>query len=150
MAVDQKKAQQYIDEVIKALAENPASLTDEEKRLGHKCVQGEQHIRKLVSTMDEIKKQMEQGQAQLASLKTQLENAQGRVNGFVELLVEAKFPEMGRGNGGALPPGAEKTGEKEVPTLNRAQRREAAAKARKDKKEAKKETKTEPAEQATA
>lgn len=116
----QQQGQAYVDSVMKTFSENPEKLSAAERQLAEKCATGSNRIASLTQAADTMRRQIEQAQNRLKQIEMGMEGEQGRINGFVELLVEAKFG----GNG------AEKSSPEPEEPVNRKQRRAEQAKAK--------------------
>lgn len=87
----QQQRQAYLDSVMKTFADAPDKLNALERQLAEKCARGDQRVGALLNQISTQKDQIEQGQNRLRQLEMTVEREQGAVNGFIELLVEAKF-----------------------------------------------------------
>lgn len=94
----QQQRQAYVDSVMRSFAEDPQKLEPFERQLAEKCARGDQRIGALLDDISKTKTQLEQMQNRLRNLELSVEREQGAVNGFVELLVEAKFGKMEGGS----------------------------------------------------
>lgn len=90
----QQQRQSYVDSVMKTFADSPDKLNALERQLAEKCARGDSRVGALLTDINSLKSQIEQGQNRLRQLELAVEREQGSVNGFVELLVEAKFGKM--------------------------------------------------------
>lgn len=117
----QEQGQAYVDSVMKSFRDEPEKLSAQERQLAEKCAAGSSRIAAMTQNADTLRRQIDQGQERLKQVELGMEGEQGRINGFVELLVEAKFG----GNGAESP----KPEAQEKP-VNRKQRRAEQAKAK--------------------
>lgn len=126
----QQAQQRYVDHVMEKFNNNEAEkLSTEERTLAEKCIKAEHRVKKILKDLETLRSQIAQGEARVRSMERALEGEQGRIDGFVEVLLEYMPDDFGpQGPGPNRPPPAELP-----PPANRKQKRAAASKARKSK-----------------
>jgi chromosome segregation ATPase len=88
---DQAIVQNYINEAIKKLEENPSSLEKHERRLLTKFKKVSESAQKAAKDIQDLSNQITQAQARKNSLELQIENLQGSANAYVDELVSLKY-----------------------------------------------------------
>lgn len=116
----QRVQQRYVDNILKTFEEHRDELSVEEARLAEKCIRGEHRIQVILRDIETLKNQVTQAQARIRSMELTLESEQGRINGFVELLVDGMPPE---GDLSPQPPEDPPPDIADPPPVNRKQRR---------------------------
>jgi len=91
MTVDPKVAEAFLKDLLKMFDESPASLNDVQRRIAGKYRESFTTIGNLVKDAEQLQNQIKQASARVRSLDLQIADAQGKAQGFLELLVSLQF-----------------------------------------------------------
>jgi len=109
MELDQKKAKEYGDRILKQFRKDPTKLGSHEARLAKKYFEATDGASNIDQQVRQLNEQIFQAQARVRSFELQYKEATGRAAGFLEYLIALKFdpddtlspsvPVMPKGNG---------------------------------------------------
>jgi uncharacterized coiled-coil DUF342 family protein len=88
---EQKKKQDYLNNVLTLVESSPDKLNPNEKRLGTKLAEARAAVDKVANEIQTLRNQLQQGEARLRSLELQFENGLGKTTGIAEVLLELHF-----------------------------------------------------------
>jgi len=91
MAVDMQKAEEYLRKLHKQFADDPKSLDSWVYQLMVKRQDALDRSGKVSADIQQMRNQIMQADARLRSLELQLQESQGRANGYTDLLITSEF-----------------------------------------------------------
>jgi len=91
MAVDQRHADGYLKSLMKRFEDNPDELNPVERRIIMKIRKSQQQLGQLSQDISQFRDQIKQGEARLRSLELQAKSEEGKIQGWVEFIVDEKF-----------------------------------------------------------
>jgi chromosome segregation ATPase len=91
MAIDMKKADSYLRELMQKFEKEKDSLEPYVRRLLLKYKDAQVKGEKVMQDLDQLKSQIKQAEARVRSLELQAADIQGKVTGFLDILVSMQF-----------------------------------------------------------
>lgn len=91
MAIDPKKADSYLRELLQKFEKERDSLDAHTRRLILKYKESQAKGEQLTNNLEQLRNQIKQAEAQFRSLELQAADALGKASGFLEILVSMKF-----------------------------------------------------------
>jgi len=91
MAVDGKKADTYLRELMQKFEQEKDSLDPYVRRLILKYKEAQGRGDKVLQDLDQLRNQIKQAEARVRSLELQAADIQGKATGFLDVLVSMEF-----------------------------------------------------------
>ena len=91
MAVDMQKAEEYLRDLHRRFVDNPKALDSWVYQLMVKRQDALDRSGRVSADIQQMHNQITQAEARLRSLELQLQESQGRANGYTDLLIASEF-----------------------------------------------------------
>ena len=91
MTVERQKADEYLQKLNRLFQSNPKALDSWVYQTLVKQHDSQERANRLMSDIEQLRNQIQQAEARFRSLDLQLAEAQGRANGYTDLLIASEF-----------------------------------------------------------
>ncbi len=91
MEIDQRKAREYSDKILKQFQKDPSKMGPHERKLAEKYYVAKNASDRIDQEVRQINQQIAQGQARVRSLELQYTEQAGKAAAFMEYIIALKF-----------------------------------------------------------